>query len=485
MLNENFSVFLDCSNTKNTEFNINELKNIIPENNIFLTGKDSPNLEIGEYLGSDGVCCGKSLKKVLSLCKTKYLLLYLDDSEISFQANALESFFQAAEEKNVGLLYSAYQIDNLEQPLIPYQIGSIRDNFNFGSLVVLNTQICKEVTTKYTQLVPDDYSAWYGLRLGISLESSIHRIEEKLYSVTTNKIVNQEKEHFNYVTPANLDYQKTLENVFTEYSKLAGFYLEEIQLLEDFDKINFATEASIIIPVKNRVTTISDAVNSACTQKCNSNFNVIVVDNHSDDGTSELLNELSGKYQNLIHVIPEKTDLGIGGCWNEAIFNDHCGRFAVQLDSDDLYKDQNTLQIILDCFYKNRCAAVVGSYQLVDEELNELPPGLIAHKEWTDSNGHNNGLRINGFGAPRAFYTPIARKISFPNVSYGEDYAMMLAITRKHRIARIFDSLYLCRRWKGNSDASLSIEKENKYNTYKDTLRSIEINSRIALENKQ
>ncbi|MCZ7615506.1 MAG: glycosyltransferase family 2 protein [Ignavibacteriaceae bacterium] len=223
---------------------------------------------------------------------------------------------------------------------------------------------------------------------------------------------------------------------------------------------------------------------SVLNQKANFNFNVIVVDNYSEDGTTEKIKSITVKDDRVIHIIPERTDLGIGGCWNEAIFHSECGKFAVQLDSDDLYSSENSLQKIVNKFYDENCAMVIGSYKLTDFKLNEIPPGLIDHREWTDENGHNNALRINGLGAPRAFYTPIIKEIKFPNVSYGEDYAVGLAVSRQYKIGRIYEPIYLCRRWEGNTDASLTIEKMNANNFYKDSLRTKEIQLRQAINRK-
>jgi glycosyltransferase involved in cell wall biosynthesis len=243
-------------------------------------------------------------------------------------------------------------------------------------------------------------------------------------------------------------------------------------------------EASVIIPVRNRVRTIEDAVRSALDQETNFKYNVIVVDNHSTDGTTDILNHFHHN-ERLVHIIPERDDLGIGGCWDLAINHPKCGRFAVQLDSDDLYSGPDTLQKIVDKFYEEQCGMVIGSYRMTDFQLNTLPPGVIDHKEWTDENGHNNALRVNGLGAPRAFYTPLLRSIGMPNVSYGEDYAVGLAISRNYHIGRIYEPVYLCRRWEGNSDSSLSIEKLNANNTYKDSIRTREFIIRQSISHEQ
>ena len=163
--------------------------------------------------------------------------------------------------------------------------------------------------------------------------------------------------------------------------------------------------------------------------------------------------------------------------------DEHCGRFAIQLDSDDLYINHHVLQRIVDTFHEHQCAMVIGSYKMVNFKLEEIPPGIIDHKEWTPDNGRNNALRVNGLGAPRAFYTPLLRQIRIPNVSYGEDYATALAISREYRI---YEPLYLCRRWEGNSDADLNIQRVNANNYYKDKIRMIEILARQQkIENEE
>jgi glycosyltransferase involved in cell wall biosynthesis len=272
-----------------------------------------------------------------------------------------------------------------------------------------------------------------------------------------------------------------MEKAVTTHLKAIGGYLKPEFKTVNLNDGNFPVEASVIIPVRNREKTIADAIDSVMKQKTLFNFNLIIVDNHSNDGTTEIIQTYASKYKNLIHVIPERTDLGIGGCWNLAVHHELCGKFAVQLDSDDLYKDETTLQQIVDTFYKEKCAMVIGTYQMTNFKLEEIPPGLIDHKEWTPDNGRNNALRINGLGAPRAFYTPVFRSIKIPNTSYGEDYGLGLTISRHYQIGRIYNSLYLCRRWEDNSDASLSIEAMNKHNYYKDKLRTVELKARIKL----
>jgi len=315
----------------------------------------------------------------------------------------------------------------------------------------------------------------YDLRLTISRHSSAVRISKPLYSVWINDESTAKEKIFDYVDPKNREVQIEMEQVTTHHLKKINAYINPVSKKLVRFKNKFSCEVSVVIPVKNRLNTIGDAINSALRQKTKFNFNIIVVDNHSEDGTTELIRNKLLEDKRVIHIVPERTDLGIGGCWNEAIFHPECGKFSVQLDSDDLYSDENTLQKIVDKFYEENCAMVIGSYKLTDFNLNEIPPGIIDHREWTDENGHNNALRINGLGAPRAFYTPIITEIKFPNVSYGEDYSVGLAISRQFKVGRIYEPVYLCRRWEGNTDASLSLERQNSNNFYKDSLRTKEI----------
>jgi hypothetical protein len=385
-----------------------------------------------------------------------------------------------SDKSKAGWIYSDYyekQKDKLFlHKLIDYQAGSVRDDFDFGNCFMIRTDVAKEcLPDLYSAKSNLRYSGLYDLRLAISRHSSIVRNSEPLYSILMNDESTAREKMFEYVDPKNREVQIEMEKVFTYHLNEIGAYVDpKIKKSVSFED-EFNCEASIVIPVKNRVNTIGDAIKSALKQETNFNFNILVVDNHSDDGTTEVIRNKSSEDKRVLHIIPEKTDLGIGGCWNEAIFHPKCGKFAVQLDSDDLYSDENTLQKIVDKFYKDECAIVIGSYKLTDFNLNEIPPGIIDHREWTDENGHNNALRINGLGAPRAFYTPIIRGIKFPNVSYGEDYAVGIAISRQFKVGRIYEPVYLCRRWEGNTDASLSIEKQNANNFFKDSLRTKEI----------
>jgi hypothetical protein len=343
-------------------------------------------------------------------------------------------------------------------------------------LLFINTKALKKASVLVDKAT--HYAGLYSLRLALSEQSELLRIPEYLYTEEELDTRKSGEKIFDYVDPKNRAVQIEMEKVCTEYLKRTKGYLEPKFSNVDFKSEDFKLEASVIIPVLNRVKTLEDAIKSVISQKSDFAFNLIIVDNHSTDGTTELIQKYTQVDERIIHIIPERKDLGIGGCWNEAVLHKACGRFAIQLDSDDLYADDTTIQQIIESFHKEKCAMLVGSYQMVNFNLEEIPPGLIDHKEWTPENGRNNALRINGLGAPRAFYTPVIRETPLPNVNYGEDYALGLAISRKHQIGRIYKSLYLCRRWDENSDASLSIEKMNAHNSYKDRIRTIELKAR-------
>lgn len=402
---------------------------------------------------------------------------------VRFSLNGEQRLIQVAESTQAALVYSDYYkvIDGVltPHPVIDYQTGSIRDDFDFGSVLAIRADLVA-VWAELDESMRYDHVGLYSMRLFLSRCDMIFHLDEFLYIEDETDLRKSGEKQFDYVDPRNREVQKELEQAAT-------VHLAEIGALVDTGKYQspnlyvgeFPVEASVIIPVRDRVRTIRDAVESALSQQCGFLFNIIVVDNHSTDGTSDILNALSAGCPSLHVIVPERKDLGIGGCWNEAINSEFCGRFAVQLDSDDLYSSPQTLQRIQDAFYEQEAAMIIGSYRMCNFQLETLPPELIDHAEWTDANGPNNALRINGLGAPRAFFTPLLREIQFPNTSYGEDYAMGLAFSRRFRIGRIFDELYLCRRWEGNSDAALSQDKINRNNLYKDRLRSIEIMARI------
>lgn len=432
------------------------------------------------------VISSKDLKKALSgiaASEGGYVMLDIAGKELDMDACAVRRFLQVLDDTGAPMAYSDYRTKGEDgvtrpHPVIDCQFGSVRDDFDFGAVVFLRSSDLLECLAD----MPDyDYAAWYALRLALSRRGLPVRIPEQLYTVVETDHRKSGEKQFDYVNPRNRDVQIEMEMAFTRHLAEINAWIPGREGEIEFGEDDFAVEASVIIPVRNRARTIADAVRSALGQQTGFPFNVIVVDNHSTDGTTELLRELSSHDGRLVHVIPESRDLGIGGCWNLAVDREECGRFAVQLDSDDLYKDPHTLQKIVDKFRQERCAMVIGSYELVDFDGNPIPPGLIDHKEWTAENGANNALRINGLGAPRAFYTPVFRDTRLPDVSYGEDYAMGLRLSRSYRIGRIYESLYLCRRWEGNSDAALSVERVNANNAYKDFLRTVEIRARQRL----
>lgn len=413
-----------------------------------------------------------------------YVMICTRHTTIGWGNNTLERFLRVADDTDAVMVYADhYKMveEKMEKhPVIDYQSGSLRDDFDFGSLWCIKAQALADYIAQ-----PDreeyQFAALYDLRLYLSRVGEIFHLNEFLYSEAELDTRKSGEKQFDYVNPRNREVQIEMEKACTQHLGKVGALIDTTFFYRqpDFGEQDFEYEASVIIPVFNREKTVADAVKSALGQKANFKFNVIVVNNHSTDRTGEILDEL--KADNLIQIVPERTDLGIGGCWNEAINSSFCGKFAVQLDSDDLYSSPKTLQKIVDAFYKQKAAMIIGSYRMCDFDLNTLPPGLIDHKEWTDENGCNNALRINGLGAPRAFFTPLVRQIQFPNTSYGEDYALGLAFSRRYRIGRIYDELYLCRRWGGNSDAALSVEKVNANNLYKDRLRTMELKARQHL----
>lgn len=393
------------------------------------------------------------------------------------------------EDTDATMVYSSYRTrekdgEEKAHPVIDYQPGSLRDDFDFGAVVALNTADVLAFTEDFDK---DESSmldgGWYALRLRLSLGRGFVHIPEMLYSIEKKDYRKSGEKQHDYVDPRNREYQMEMENVLTQHLYEINAMVDDVRKTVDLDQGEFPVEASVIIPVRNRVRTIGDAVRSALSQTTDFPFNVIVVDNGSDDGTSELLESIDDPRLKVISLTG-KEGLGIGGCWNKAIFSEYCGRFAIQLDSDDMYSGDDTLQQIVDKFYEGDYAMVIGSYSMTDFNLNPIPPGVIAHREWSDDNGPNNALRINGLGAPRAFFTPILREFPLPNVSYGEDYAAALRITREYEIGRIYEPVYCCRRWEGNSDADLSIEKVNANNSYKDFLRTTELIARLRERNE-
>ena len=423
----------------------------------------------------------QALKDIAERCTSNFLLLYTHAGDLSIGYRAIERMLRTATESHADWVYShRYMMKQGETIAVPtneYQEGSVRDDFDFGPLVLIRTEALRQfLATNPEEML---HAALYQLRLHISRTGLLVHINEYLYTEHEHDTRTSGEKQFDYVDPRNRQIQIEMEQSCTAHLKAIGAFIDH-HTLQTIDTAagDFPCEATVIIPVKNRARTIGDAIQSVLSQETNFPFNLIVVDNHSTDGTAELLTQLSTINHQLSVITPERNDLGIGGCWDLAIRHSQCGRYAVQLDSDDLYSDPHTLQHIVDTFRREHCAMVVGSYRLCNFALGTLPPGVIDHREWTAENGMNNALRINGLGAPRAFYTPVIREIGFPNVSYGEDYAVGIAISRRYRLGRIYDPIYLCRRWEGNSDAALSPERVAAHNHYKDSLRTQEIRAR-------
>ena len=454
-------------------------------NDIYMLAADVlPTEALPQYahqLQAGGLLSLATMRLIATTATSDYALLYLKQGPVTLGYHALERMLQVAEETGAAMVYADhYSVEagkTVKHPVTAYQLGSIRDDFDFGSVVLLKTAYLKEYATRK---VAKDYqfAGWYDLRLFLSRKGELFHLNEYLYTEEEDDLRASGEKQFDYVNPRNREVQIEMEQAATAHLAAINALVDTTLYAQpDFSGEDFPVEASVVIPVFNREKTVRDAVVSALLQKTDFPFNVIVVDNHSTDGTTEILSSLAAD-ERLVHLVPARTDLGIGGCWNYAINDAHCGRFAVQLDSDDLYSSDNTLQTIVNAFHEQKAAMIVGSYRMCDFELNTLPPGLISHNEWTEDNGCNNALRINGLGAPRAFFTPLVRQHQFPNTSYGEDYAMGLAFSRCFRIGRIYDELYLCRRWGGNSDAVLNIDKVNANNHYKDQLRTVEILAR-------
>ncbi len=475
------TAFVPYSGNEYTKRTVDQLKNseLVEKIYLLLLGENTTSIDGFEGFKVDNLQSSTTIKRIKETAKRDYIVFLKEDTEIDFGYFALERITNLADMTDAPLLYSDYyEIKEGKRnalPVIDYQLGSIRDDFNFGAILFINNKYLQKIDVEN-----EDYkfAGLYDMRLKLSQFALPLRIAEFLYTKLEKDTRKTGEKQFDYVDPRNRAVQIEMEIAATKHLKTIGAYLEpkfdEIDLTEG----NFEYDASVVIPVKNRAKTIADAIKSVRSQKTNYKFNLIIVDNHSNDGTTDIIKEYTSKDSRIIHIIPERDDLGIGGCWNAAVHHPKCGRFAIQLDSDDLYIE-TTVQQIVDIFNKEKTGMVIGSYQMVNFKLEEIPPGIIDHKEWTPDNGRNNALRINGLGAPRAFFTPLIRKIKIPNVSYGEDYAVGLAISRNYQIGRIYEPIYYCRRWEGNSDADLDITKANTYNFYKDKIRTFEIMARI------
>lgn len=491
-MNKTITCFIPYGSENQINKTIRHLQECPTVDRIFLLPTSPvPNLSLPDkcyILPSSAPESVERYKQVALYANTPFTLICTQVQDLEFGYMALERMCDYLSAPQCSMVYADHyktiKGERTPHPVIDYQLGSVRDDFDFGSLLMFRTDYLKRAINEIEAEKEYQHSALYALRLALSRYGELTHIREFLYTETEIDLRKSGEKQFDYVDPRNRQVQIEREEVFTRHLKKIGAYLKPGMMTVDLKEGEFSHEASIIIPVRNRARTINDAIRSVLGQETSFPFNLIIIDNHSTDGTSEIIEQYKNDNR-VIHLIPERTDLGIGGCWNLGINHPQCGRFAIQLDSDDLYSSPHTVQTIVDKFYKEQCAMVIGSYRMTDFTLQTLPPGVIDHKEWTDENGHNNALRINGLGAPRAFFTPLLRKIRVPNTSYGEDYALGLAFSRQYRIGRIYDVLYLCRRWEGNSDAALSIEKINQNNNYKDSLRTLEIKLRQAMNKKR
>ena len=480
----NVDCFFVFSNEDASQKLVDQFRESALVSQVYVLSKSEVSLQNCEViLVEENISCA-TIRLVAKNLSADYALLALGDSHLEIGAGAVERLFQVAQNTEAPMVYADYFEIKEEKlsahPLIDYQMGSLRDDFNFGPVRFFRSEVLKAFRYENYEMLK--YAGCYALRLRASRMGELVRIPECLFTLVETDTRSSGEKQFDYVKSSARERQLEMEQVCTTHLRDIGALLLS-PFPETIFSENFEIEASVIIPVKNRIKTIRDAIISVLIQKTSFKFNLIVVDNYSTDGTSEVLQEYAAMGK-LIHIIPESKNLGIGGCWNEAVFHPECGKFAVQLDSDDLYANEETLQIIVDKFYEENCAMVIGSYRMTDFDLKDIPPGVIDHREWTDDNGPNNALRINGLGAPRAFYTPVLREIRVPNVSYGEDYALGLAISGKHKIGRIYQPIYLCRRWDDNTDASLDVAKQNAHNLYKDRIRTFELQARIQ-RNKQ
>lgn len=439
-----------------------------------------------ELIRVDSLASTVAVRRIAEKTAAEYSLIYTKYTFLELGLFALERMLNIASDSDAGLIYADhYQVtDGVRRacPVIDYQFGSLRDDFNFGSVLLYRTDALKDAVSRMDKEYR--FAGLYDLRLKVSQKADLVHINEYLYSEVEQDTRKSGEKIFDYVDPKNREVQIEMEAACTEHLKTIGGYLKPEFKKIEFNAGSFEYEASVIIPVRNRIRTIKDAIRSVLNQQTDFKFNLIVIDNHSTDGTTEAIKEFASD-ERLIHITPDRQDLGIGGCWNMGVHHPQCGKFAIQLDSDDIYKDENTLKLMVDAFYQQNCGMVVGTYMMTDFNLNMIAPGIIDHKEWTPENGRNNALRINGLGAPRAFYTPLLRAVKLPNTSYGEDYALGLNISREYQIGRVYDVVYLCRRWDDNSDASLDVVKMNGHNTYKDRIRTWELRARVAMNKRR
>ncbi|MFV0472352.1 MAG: glycosyltransferase family 2 protein [Paludibacteraceae bacterium] len=465
---------------------VNNLKKSQLVNNIFLLATTNlPPIDGCEVIITKGLKSTDTIRRIAEKANTPYTLVYTKTTTLKWVNYAMERMTGIAEDTGAAMVYADrfQEADGVrnEAPVIDYQLGALRDDFDFGSVLLYSTSALKSavkcMNTEY------DFAGLYDLRLKVSQQGELVHINEYLYYEVENDNRKSGEKIFDYVDPKNRAVQIEMEQACTQHLKDIGGYLTPDFKQIEFSESNFEFEASVVIPCKNRVKTIGDAIQSALNQKTNFPYNVIVVDDNSEDGTVDIINKFADNPK-LVYIAQDTSYHAIGGNWNAAFHHPKCGKFAIQLDSDDLYLDETTLQKFIDAFYEQNCAMVVGTYKLTNFDLETIPPGIIDHKEWTPDNGRNNALRINGLGAPRGFYTPMLRKINFPTTKYGEDYAVGLRVSREYQIGRIYDVVYLCRRWDDNSDASLDIVKSNSNNLYKDRIRTWELQARVALNKK-
>lgn len=481
-IEKKISCIIPFSDKDSLEFTAASLRKSGEAEKIFVVINEEGNPDYSgvSFIRSEGFFSTSTVKKMSSVINSDFVLVYSKSFRLDLGKFSLERMIQICEDTGAGMVYSDYYENKANllspHPVIDYQEGSLRDDFNFGSVILFRSSCFREATTRMD--TDFKFAGFYDLRLKVSQHNKIVHIPEMLYTEIEPDIRESGEKQFDYVDPKNRDVQIEMERACTNHLKDVKAWLKPDFRKISFDSGQFEYEASVIIPVKNRVKTISEAITSVLSQRASFKFNLIVIDNYSSDGTTEIVKTFAESDNRVVHLIPERKDLGIGGCWNEGVFHKQCGKFAIQLDSDDLYIDDNVITKVVEAFYSQQCAMVVGSYKMVNFNLQDIPPGLIDHKEWTPENGRNNALRINGLGAPRAFYTPVLRSIRIPNVSYGEDYAVGLAISRHYQIGRILEPLYLCRRWEENSDSSLDIVKTNTHNFYKDKIRTIEFLAR-------
>jgi hypothetical protein len=488
-MEKKITCFMPLSDKESVEFTTASFRQSGIVEDIYILTNEEVNYDYSgvKFLTTKGFASTSSIKMMSDTAKSDYILIYTKEFRLDTGKHALQRMMQVCEDTGAGMVYSDYyeNKDNSlsPNPVIDYQDGSLRDDFNFGSVILYKASAFREACSR--MVISFRFAGLYDLRLKVSQKHFLIHIPELLYTEVETDIRKTGEKQFDYVDPRNREVQVEMEMACTAHLKDVNVWLKPSFREINFEDGGFDYEASVIIPVKNRAKTVGDAIKSVLIQQSHFKFNVIVVDNYSSDGTTEIIKSFAKTDNRVVHVIPDRKDLGIGGCWNEGVFHDQCGKFAIQLDSDDLYIDKNVITRVVEAFYSQHCAMVVGSYKMVNFKLEDIPPGLIDHKEWTPDNGRNNALRINGLGAPRAFYTPVLRNIRVPNVSYGEDYAVGLAISRYYQIGRILEPLYLCRRWDENSDAALDVNKTNAHNLYKDRIRTIEVLARRQLNSTE